>query len=132
MTTNKRLLKKIETIRHKVEAFNADLENYYKISGDRSLPIIEATIYGFDPFEPYAITDIEGGFRAEADGFTYDITVETDEDGEEYVTGWDNGLDTLKDGLAYDRRRLKKAWRIYRSDNPDAELERDETEDNND
>jgi hypothetical protein len=50
-------------------------------------------------------------------------------DGEVVVTGWTDFYDGVKESLAYDRRRLSKGWRVWKSENPDAELERDDEDD---
>lgn len=39
-----------------------------------------------------------------------------------YLIGWEE----LEDDLKYQRRRLNKAWRVFKAENPDAELERDD------
>lgn len=130
---NKRLLKKIETYKKKVLKFNEDLEEYYKQDPQRVLPIIDCTIVGHEPFEPYEIQELEDeiGFRVyTTDGLDMVIRIQKDCDGKEFVYGWDcaDGMDTLEDSIRYDRRRLNKAWRIWKSDNPDLELEKDDEE----
>ena len=52
----------------------------------------------------------------------------TDVDGQPYTITDETELDEVKEAIKYDRRRLNKAWRIFKSDNPDWELEHD-TED---
>lgn len=121
---NKRLIKKLETYKKKVLQFNEDLEVYYKVDPSRELPIIESTLIGFDPFEPYEIEDLENGFKVNADGLEIYVTIEVDEDGEEFISGWDDGYDNLKESIQYDRRRLNKAWKVWKSENPDVELEK--------
>lgn len=37
-------------------------------------------------------------------------------------------MEELMDQIAYDRRRIKKGWRVWRSENPDRELMVDEEE----
>lgn len=107
----------------KVLKFNADLEEYYKVSGSRELPIIDCTIIGYDSFEPYEIHDTPTGFKVDVDGIGIEITA-TEEDGVVYIDGWDNGYDNLKESIQFDRRRLRKAWKIWRAENPDEELEK--------
>lgn len=127
---SKRLLNKIETIRKKVIKFNEDLEKYYQTSESRELPTIDCSIIGYEPFEPYTIEDIDNGIKVDADGFEIEVKIETIEnwygEPEEIITGWDDSMDGLKESLSYDRRRLNKAWRVWRADNPDAELEKDD------
>lgn len=64
------------------------------------------------------------GFQATVDDSDYKVEY-VEEDGDIYLIGWKG----LEDDLKYQRRRLNKAWRIFKSENPDAELERDDDED---
>lgn len=127
---NKRLEKQLTRYRAKVEEFNKELQEYITTTGDNELPDVDSTVLSFYALDPFKITEIPDGFSVDAEGYEIEVKVATDEDGEEYITGWDCGCfspeDTLKAVIAYERRRLKKAWRIWKSDNPDAELERDE------
>lgn len=123
MENTARLKSFTERYKKKVLKFNADLEEYYNVSESRELPIIECSLIGFEPFEPYEIEDTPTGFKVNADGIIIEITA-IEEDGEIYIDGWDNGYDSLKDSIAYDRKRLKKAWKIWKSENPDAEIEK--------
>lgn len=64
------------------------------------------------------------GFRAYVDDLETAV-VYVEEEGEIFLSGWEE----LEDDIKYQRRRLNKAWRIFKSENPDAELERDDDED---
>lgn len=119
-------IKRIERYIAKVEQFNRDLMTYYNESGDNELPEIESTIIGCSGLDAAVITRTDNGFTCDLDGWEYKVEIVTDEEGEEYITGWEDGYDALKDTIAYERRRLNKAWRVWRSANPDAELEKDD------
>lgn len=95
-----------------------------------SLPDIECTCIGYSAMgmvEANDIKDKEGnviGFQATVDDLDYKVEY-VEEDGDIYLTGWEE----LEDDLKYQHRRLNKAWRIFKAENPDAELERDDEED---
>lgn len=120
--------KQIERMIKVVERFNADLEKYYKETDSHELPIIECTIEGYEELYPADIQRTENGFDCNLDGYVNHIEVVV-EDGEEYIRGWEDWGDGLKDGIAYERKRLRKAWRIWHSENPDAELAKQDDED---
>lgn len=101
----------------RIEKFNADLAAYYKESGEEELPLIESTVVGFTPASPYTCQILKTRVKV------------TDTDGQTYTVKDEYGLDEVLEALKYDRRRLAKAWRIWKSENPDEELERDEEED---
>ena len=126
----KRELNKLNIRKAKVAKLKNDLRKYFDASGDMSLPDIECTCIGYSPMglvETYDMKDKEGnviGFQAYIDGLEY--TVVYIEDGEDvFLAGWEE----LEDDLKYQRRRLNKAWRVFKAENPDAELERDDEED---
>lgn len=126
----KRELNKLNTRKAKVAKLKNDLRKYFDASGDMSLPDIECTCIGYSPMglvETYDMKDKEGnviGFHAYIDSLEY--TVVYIEDGEDvFLAGWEE----LEDDLKYQRRRLNKAWRVFKAENPDAELERDNEED---
>lgn len=97
-----------------IEKFNKELAEYIKVSGDDELPDIDCTLIGFSPVDFYAI---DGDEVTDCDGNKYD------------TTDWCS-LEELKEALKYDRRRLSKAWRIWKSENPDWELEHDKEDEN--
>lgn len=119
--------KAIERMIKVVERFNVDLTKFYNETGEHELPIIECTIEGYEELDPAEITRTENGFDCDLDGYTNHIEVVV-EDGEEYITGWDEYGDGLKDGIAYERKRLRKAWKVWHSENPDLELGRQDEE----
>lgn len=99
-----------------IDKFNADFAAYTKASGDSSLPTIDCTLIGYDPAQPYTYQVLKTRVKVtDADGTAYTITDELE-------------LDEVKEAIKYDRRRLAKAWRVFRSENPDWELEHDTDE----
>lgn len=100
-----------------IEKFNADFAAYTKASGDSDLPIIDCTICGYDPAQPYTCQVLKTRVKV------------TDADGIEYTVTNEKELDVVKETIKYDRRRLAKAWRVFKSYNPDWELEHDTEED---
>lgn len=126
----KRELRKLNTLNNKVAKLNNDLREYFDTCGEMSLPDIECTCIGYSPMglvDTQDIKDEEGdvfGFRAYIDDLETSVVYVEDE-GETFLSGWEE----LEDDLKYQRRRLNKAWRIFKSENPDAELERDDDED---
>lgn len=128
METSKRIQKQLTRYREKVEQFNADLAEYVKTTRSNDVPLIDCTIIGYDQMEAYIIKDRKNGFDVITDGVKYEIRIKRI-DGKEEITGWIDSLDSLKEQIDYDRKRLNKGWRVWKSENPDAELEKDD-EDN--
>jgi len=128
METSKRIQKQLTGYREKVEQFNADLAEYVKITESNDVPLIDCTIIGYDQMEAYIIKDRKNGFDVITDGVKYEIRIKRI-GGKEQITGWIDSLDSLKEQIDYDRKRLNKGWRVWKSENPDAELEKDD-EDN--
>lgn len=126
----KRELRKLNTLKNKVAKLNNDLREYFDTCGEMSLPDIERTSIGYSPMglvDTQDIKDKDGnvfGFRAYVDDLETAV-VYVEEEGEIFLSGWEE----LEDDIKYQRRRLNKAWRIFKSENPDAELERDDDED---
>lgn len=99
-----------------IDKFNADFAAYTKATGDSDLPTIDSTIIGYDPAQPYTYQVLKTRIKVtDADGMEYTVTDELE-------------LDEVKEAIKYDRRRLAKAWRVFRSENPDWELEHDTDE----
>lgn len=126
----KRELRKLNTLKNKVAKLNNDLREYFDTCGEMSLPDIECTCIGYSPMglvDTQDIKDKDGnmfGFRAYIDDLETAV-VYVEEEGEIFLSGWEE----LEDDIKYQRRRLNKAWRVFKAENPDAELERDDEED---
>ena len=109
---------KPETLAKKVQKFQDELLAYYTET-DCEIPDVDSTListsridYGIDG---YKIT------RTETDSHStfadhWDATEPTEQD-------------DLLEQIAYDRRRLRKGWRVWKSENPDAEMEKDDDQD---
>ena len=92
---------------------SSDLEAYFEANGERDLPLIDCTVIGYAPAYLYEVKVNKTSVKV------------TDCDGMEYTVKTEADLDEVKEAIKYDRRRLAKAWRVFKSDNPDWELERD-------
>lgn len=107
--------------RRKIEKYNQDLANYVYMTGDNEVPEVDCTIIGTSPMNPIVIAELPNGFAYTEDGLPQEIVIERIE-GE----WWFSGEDELDDLLKYNRRRIRKGIRVWKSDNPDRELEKDE------
>lgn len=110
-------------IRRKIEKYNKELADYVKVTGDNEVPDIDSTIIGTSPMDAIEVKDLPNGIAYADDGWWENIIVES-ENGEYWVSGEDE----LDDLLRYNRRRLHKGIRVWKSENPDMELEKDEEE----
>ena len=107
--------------RRKIKKFNDELANYVEVTGDNEVPEIDCTVIGTSPMEPIRIKEMSHGIAYNDDGYWVEIAV-TYECGE----FWLSGEDELDELLKYNRRRLRKGIRVWKSENPDAELEKDD------
>lgn len=112
--------KKLMKIKKKVEKLNLDIKKYFDVTGEETLPDIESTVMGYSQVGVVYTQDTLNGFKACIDDEIYYIDYNFD-DGEIFLSG----EDLLDDAIKYLRRRLRKAWRILKSENPDKELEKD-------
>lgn len=108
-------------IRRKIEKYNKELADYVKMTGDNEVPDIDTTVIGTSPMEAIEVKELPDGIAYNDDGYWEEITIE-EECGEFWVSGED-GLDDL---LKYNRRRLRKGIRVWKSENPDEEMEKDD------
>lgn len=117
----------IKRLTKELEKFNEELQKYYNETGDTTLPEVDSSIIGDETeVEPYNYKVFGYGLRVQADGWTWKVKECKVED-ESWLTDWETS-DGLKWDLQEKRRMLKKAWRIWRSENPDAELEKEDEE----
>ncbi len=117
-----KIQKQIERCIRKIEAHNERLAEYVEETGYNQLPTIDCTIIGYEDVKPIEWKETSTGIEVDDNGYRIYLEQEQDEDGEYYLSGLEEFLDTLR----YDARQLRKAWRVWRAENPDAELERDE------
>ncbi len=110
---------KAQTIVNKVLKFQKELEKYYKETGDDDITDIGTTIIGSGGHIEYQVfpSVIVRTEKCMYDNFKDD-----------YIISDSNDMDELIEQVQYDRKRLKKGWRVWRSDNPDVELEKDDEE----
>ena len=107
----------IKSLTKAIDKLNADYAAYVKETEETELPEIDTTCIGWSPVEPYTYKELKTKFKV------------TDFDSNEYSIEDEWDLDEVKMSIMYDRRRLKKAWRIWKSENPDWELEHDTEDD---
>lgn len=120
----KELFKKdFARIRRKIEKFNNQLAEYIAITGDNEVPDIDCTIIGTSPMEPIQMKELRDSIAYCDEGWWEKITVE--HEAGEY---WVSGEDELDDLLKYNRRRLRKGMRVWKSENPDTEMEKEDEE----
>lgn len=125
-TNNKTAERKMNRVIKAIEKFNADLQSYIDATESNDLPVIGTTVIGdYDPLDPATIEVLKTKVRVELDGWRYELRPVC-EDGDWEIDGWDNYYDGLKQDITYQRARLRKAWRIWKSENPDLEEERDD------
>lgn len=103
---------KLETLLNKVIKFNSLLENFYKETDD-SIPDIECTLLEFSKIH-YRVSNNQVTRLEIYDHHKGEPIVDT------FNLPEDNDL--LLDQLNYDKRRLNKAIRVFKSENPDQEL----------
>ena len=114
------------TIIKKVLQFQEELDTYYKETENQEVPEVDSTIIGFGGiirYEVFIHPQLGGG----EDRFV--TRKETDRDStleDTYKIGYYWDEQELIEQIKYDRRRLKKGWRVWKSENPDAELARDD------
>ena len=105
---------------HNIAAkFNSELNEYYSATDNAEVLDIETTIIGSGGHIKYTLfkTVIR---RDEYDGkHLYKDSFKLDRDSD---------IEELLDQINYDRRRLRKSWKVWKSENPDLEMEKDEDE----
>lgn len=121
---------KLKALINRIDKFNKELADAIKeMDGDNEFVEVGTTIVGFSP-----IPSIE----YKVDGESIHIEF----DGEEYTLTYDKDLDScydrsnefyddeyVVDGIKEYRKRIRKSLKVWRSENPDAELENEEIED---
>lgn len=113
--TRKSLIKKIEK-------FNEELESCYETTGDDYLYWVDTTIEGDNAYiGPFEVKDIDGGIEVSGGyGDEYEIL---DSD---YEETFPYQVELLLEDIKYYRRMIKKTLRVWYSENPDSELEKED------
>lgn len=125
-TNDKTAERKMNRVIKAIEKFNADMQSYIDATESNELPVIGTTVTGYyAPLDPATIKVLKTKVRVELDGERYELRP-VRKDGEWEIDGWDDYYDGLKQDITYQRSRLRKAWRIWKSENPDLEEERDD------
>ena len=118
----KELFKKdFARIRRKIEKYNRELADYVEMTGDNEVPDIDTTVIGTSPMEAIEVKELPDGIAYNDDEYWEEITIE-----EECGEFWVSGEYKLDDLLKYNRRRLRKGIRVWKSENPDKEMEKDD------
>lgn len=103
-----------------VARFNDELNEYYDATNNLDVLDIDTTIIGsgghikYTLFKTVIRRDEYDGKIVYKDSFKINNEFEVDE---------------LLDQIRYDRKRLRKSWRVWKSENPDAEMEKDDLDD---
>jgi hypothetical protein len=109
-----------KNIHNIVAKFNSELNEYYTATDNAEVLDIETTIIGSGGHIKYTLfkTVIR---RDEYDGRSvFKDTFKLDRESE---------VEELLDQIRHDRKRLRKSWKVWKSENPDLEMEREDDED---
>lgn len=109
-----------KNIHNIVARFNSELNEYYTATDNSEVLDIETTIIGsgghikYTLFKTLIRRDEYNGGSVFKDSFRLNSEYEVEE---------------LLDQIRFDRRRLRKSWKVWKSENPDLEMEREDDED---
>lgn len=104
----------------KIRCFNEKLAEYINTSGEKYLPSVDSTVISLDDVDYWTIKEFKTKIKVtDCDGDKYDVANEYD-------------AEEVEEVLRYDKRRLAKAWRVWKAENPDLELERDDDSEDDD
>ncbi len=109
-----------KNIHNIVAKFNSELNEYYTATDNAEVLDIETTIIGSGGHIKYTLfkTVIR---RDEYDGRSvFKDTFKLDRESE---------VEELLDQIRHDRKRLRKSWKVWKAENPDLEMEREDDED---
>lgn len=124
---------KLKALINRIDKFNKELADAIKeMDGNNEFVEIGSTIIGeFTPIDPIEYQVDGDSIHIEFDGEEYTLT---------YKEEFDECIDRNGDFSFYDdnylidsikeyRKRIRKSLKVWRSENPDAELENEEIED---
>lgn len=117
----KALERQIERCIKKAQKFNERLKKYVDETGDDELPEIDSTCLSYSKLIPYTWERTENGIVFDCDDYKVNIEAQLDED-----EWWLSGVEEFEYCIKYDDRRIRKAWRLWESEDPDKELEKDD------
>ena len=121
---------KIKTLVNNIDKFNKMLADAIaEMDGDNEFVEVGTTIVGFSPIPPIEYKVDGESIHIEFDGEEYTLTYDKDFDScyDRSIEFYDE--DYLMDGIREYKKRIKKSLKVWRSENPDAELENEEIED---
>ena len=111
MIAQSRLTARLLRCKERVEKFNADLEAYYKVSGQRELPYFSRQGNGYAPFEPYSVRRTKAGLCVRGNGIKVSIRA-SELFGRIALEGWDDEFVGMRSILRHERLRLWRAWKM--------------------
>lgn len=115
MEANKTLVK----LAKKIDKLNAELKKYCETTEQWTLPSVDSTFISIDDVELYKYTMKKTMLVVtDCDGDTFRVRCSSETD------AWE-----LDESIKYTKRRIAKGWRMWKSENPDWELEHDKDED---
>lgn len=125
---------KIKTLVNNIDKFNKMLADAIaEMDGDNEFVEVGTTIVEFSPISPIEYKVDGESIHIEFDGEKYTLTYE-----EEFDECIDRNGDFsfyddnyVMDGIREYKKRIRKSLKVWRSENPDAELEKDDDEDEN-
>lgn len=109
-----------QSISNKVKAFQRELARYYEATDYQDLLEVDTTIIGWGGNVSYTVLK------------TVIYRTEIEHDGHKFEERFRlrSPMDVmeLEEQLKHDRRRLGKSWRVWKAENPDMELEKDDND----
>lgn len=114
----KKTPKAIKSLLKRVSDWNEDYMNYVQTTGDTELPSVDTTCFSYYAAKEYIIKVYK----------TKVVVLDPENNRYELKSEFNGDFCLLDLSLKYDRRRLSKAWRIWKSDHPDAEELKDTEE----
>lgn len=129
----KKVMNLLARLWNNTQAFKGELAELYDETESHELPSIDSSYFSYDDIELPEIseigaidTDAEYGFKFDFDEDIWRVAIREDE-GEFYIEEAE-GLNGIPETIKYYKRRIRKAWKIWQSENPEAEEEKDEDE----
>lgn len=109
-----------QSISNKVKAFQRELARYYEATDYQDLLEVDTTIIGWGGNVSYTVLEtIIYRTEVEPDGHIFE---------DRYRLRSPMDVVELEEQLKHDRRRLGKSWRVWKAENPDMELEKDDND----
>lgn len=109
-----------QSISNKVKAFQRELARYYEATDYQDLLEVDTTIIGWGGNVNYTVLKtVIYRIEVESDGHVYE---------DRYRLRSPMDVVELEEQLMHDRRRLGKSWRVWKAENPDQEMEKDDND----